>query len=117
MAAGGKESDPRSSLLARWRASGRRPSAPPPPPRIEVEAAPRSPPPPDAATLLAAIEAGAAGVVPPHVLAPFVKPIREALALPPEARDPKALALAFDRVEELLEAFFFAGQRMPAAGG
>ncbi|MDC3953873.1 hypothetical protein KEG38_08455 [Polyangium jinanense] len=114
MAAGGKESDPRSSLLARWRASGRRPSAPPPPPRVDVEAAPRSPLPPDAAALLAAVEAHAAGVVPPHVVAAVVKPIREALALPPEARDPKALALAFDRVEELFEAFFFAGQRMPA---
>src|SRR5690349_19929587 len=116
MAAGGKESDPRSSLLARWRASGRRPSAPPPPSRAPVESAPRSPPPPDAAALLAAVEAAAVGVVPPHVLAPFVKPLREALALAPEARDPKALAQALDRVEDLLEVFLFAGQRMPAGG-
>jgi hypothetical protein len=116
MAAGDKEREAQSSLLARWRASGRRPSVPPPPPRAEIEAAPRSPPPPDAAALLAAIEAGAAGVVPPAVLATFVKPIREALALPPEARDAKALARAFDRLEDLLEAFLFAGRRMPAGG-
>ena len=116
MAAGDKEREAQSSPLARWRASGRRPSAPPPPPRAPAEAAPRSPPPLDAAALLASVEAGAAGAVPPAVLAVFLKPIREALALPPEERDPKVLALAFDRVEDLLEAFLLAGQRMPAGG-
>ncbi len=86
--------------------------------RTEVVAsvAERSPLPPDPAALLLAVEAGAAGSVPPVVLAPFVKTIREALALPPEERDPKALALAFDRVEDLLEVFLLAGQNVSAGG-
>lgn len=116
MASGDKEREAQSSLLARWRASGRRPSAPPPPPCAPAVAAPRSPPPPDAAALLASIEAAAAGVVPEAALAPFVKPLRQALASPPEERDPEALSLAFDRLEDVLEAFFFAGPRSPAGG-
>jgi hypothetical protein len=66
--------------------------------------------------LLRAIELGAAKAVPPSVLAPFLRPIREALALPPAERDPAALALALDQVEDLLEAFLLV-PRPPAAGG
>jgi len=67
----------------------------------------------DPASILAAIEEASASVVPSQVLALFLAPIREMMVLPPEERDPKALLVALNHVEDLLTAFFLCGPPKP----
>ncbi len=50
------------------------------------------------------------------VALPFLAPIREALALPEDARDPAAIALALTQLEDVLEALLLSPAPASAEG-
>lgn len=105
--------EPARSLLDRWRAlapGGVAPRAVEPPPRTAEPA----PAPLDPAALVAELTDDLTRSAP--VALPFLAPIREASALPADARDPVAIAIAIAQLEDVLEALLLSPAPASAEG-